>query len=230
MRITRSRRAATLAAMLLATLAAPAAAHEGNPSYRSVVRTVTPSQPGLQVQVLGFDNELQLTNRTGRVVTVYGYNKEPYARLLPDGTVQTNARSPAVYLNVDRFGTAPVPASAKPSLPPRWRTLDKTGRFVWHDHRMHWMLQSRPPQVHDASKKTKVFDYAIPLQVGAQRGAIGGTLYWIGSPSGFPVAAIASLAVLVLLAVGLVVLVRRRRAGGDGDSAGAGREPAREAW
>jgi hypothetical protein len=215
--------------MLLAALAAPAAAHEGNPNYRSVVRTVTPSQPGLTVQVLGFDNELQLTNRTGRAVVVYGYNGEPYARLLPDGTVQTNARSPAVYLNVDRFGTAPVPASAKPSLPPRWRTLDKTGRFVWHDHRMHWMLQSRPPQVHDASKKTKIFDYAIPLQVGARHGAIGGTLYWIGSPSGFPIAAIGSLVALLLLAVGLVALVRRRRAGA-GAGTGAGAEPAREAW
>ncbi len=230
MRPSRMRRAAALAAMLLASAAVPAAAHQGNPNFRSVIRTVTPSTPGLQVQVLGFDNEMQLTNRTGRAVTIFGYNSEPYARVLADGTVQENLRSPAVYLNEDRYGTTPVPPSAKPSLPPQWRTLDKTGRFVWHDHRMHWMAQTTPPIVHDTSRRTKVFDYAIPLRVGAGHGVVDGTLYWIGSPSGFPVAAIVSLVVVVLLAVGLVVAVRRRRDRGGRPTVGDRSETAREAW
>jgi len=231
MRPSRMRRAASLAAMLLAACAGPAGAHEGNPSFRSIVRAVTPAVPGLQVQVLGFDNQMQLTNRSGRAVTIYGYDGEPYARVLADGTVQENVRSPAVYLNEDRYGTTPVPPSAKASLPPRWRTLDRTGRFVWHDHRMHWMTQSTPPQVHDTGRRTKVFDYAIPLQVGGGHGGIAGTLWWVGSPSGFPVAAIVSLIVLVLAAVGAVVLVRRRR-GGDGTRPTGDQppRPAKEAW
>jgi hypothetical protein len=229
-RLSRVWRAVSPAVVLLAMSAVPAGAHQGNPDFRSVVRSVTPSVPGLQVQVLGFDSELQLTNRTGRAVVIYGYDGEPYARVLTDGTVQTNVRSPAVYLNEDRFGTTPVPASAKPSLPPQWRTLDRTGRFVWHDHRMHWMAHTTPPIVHDTSKKTKVFDYTIPLQVGAGRGAVGGTLYWVGSASGFPVAAIVSLVVVVLLAVGLVVVVRRRRGGGARPAGGDGSPPAKEAW
>ncbi len=231
MRSPRMRRAVALAAMLLASAAAPAGAHQGNPNFRSVVRSVTPSVPGLQVQVLGFDNEMQLTNRTGRAVTIFGYNREPYARVLADGTVQENVRSPAVYLNEDRYGTTPVPPSAKPSLPPQWRTLDKTGRFVWHDHRMHWMAQSTPPIVHDTSRRTKVFDYAIPLRVGAGHGVVGGTLYWIGTPAGFPVAAVVSLVVVVLLAIGLVVVVRRRRDRGERPAGGdRSPPPVREAW
>jgi hypothetical protein len=222
--------AVSLAAVPLAMSAVPAGAHQGNPNFRSVIRSVSPGVPGLQVQVLGFDNELQLTNRTGRAVVVYGYDGEPYARVLADGTVEENVRSPAVYLNEDRFGTTPVPASAKPSLPPKWRTLDKTGRFVWHDHRMHWMARTTPPNVHDTSKRTKVFDYRIPLRVGAGRGAVGGTLYWVGSPSGFPVAAIVSLVVVVLLAVALVVVVRRRRDSGARPVGDAESPPAREAW
>jgi hypothetical protein len=216
-------RVAALAAMLLAAVAAPAGAHAGNPNYRSVLDSLTPNVPGLQVQVLGYDNELQLTNRTGRTVEIEGYESEPYARVLPDGTVQLNERSPAVYLNEDRFGTTPVPATAKASLPPIWRTQDKTGRFIWHDHRMHWMSTRRPPMVIDTSKKTKIFNYRIPLKDGTQKAAISGTLFWVGSPSSFPVAAVVSLGVIALLAIAAVVVVRRRRgrAGGPGGTDGA---------
>lgn len=229
--MSRLRRAAGLAAALLATAAVPAGAHQGNPNFRSVVRQVTPAVPGLSVQVLGYDNQMQLTNRTGRTVVVYGYDSEPYARLLADGTVQVNQRSPALYLNEDRYGTTRVPASAGPQLAPRWVTQDRVGRFIWHDHRMHWMAQTVPPKVRDTHRRTTIFTYAIPLRVGGARGAIAGTLYWVGSPGGFPIAAIVSLVVLVLLAFGAVVLVRRRRAGGP--SAGGPREAApsaKEAW
>jgi hypothetical protein len=234
--MSRLRRVAGLAAMLLAATAAPAGAHQGNPNFRSVVHKVAPATPGLSVQVLGYDNQMQLTNRTGKPVVVFGYNGEPYARLLADGTVQVNRRSPAYYLNQDRYGTTPVPPSATPKATPQWVTQDRVGTLVWHDHRMHWMAQGLPPQVKDQSRKTVIFPYAIPLQVGAQKGAIDGTLYWIGSPSGFPVAAVVSLVALALLAVGAVVLVRRRRTGGEGgDRDGEAGEPrpaapAKEAW
>ncbi|HEX5146653.1 MAG TPA: hypothetical protein VFV85_06495 [Conexibacter sp.] len=218
-----------MAAVLSAAVAASADAHQGNPNFRSEIRAVSPQVPGLQVRVLGFDEDFELTNRTGRTVVVYGYAKEPYVRLLPDGTVQTNQRSPAVYLNEDRYATTPVPPSAKPSDPPQWRTVDKTSRYVWHDHRMHWMSRTTPPAVKDKDKRTKIFDYAVPLSVGAQRGQIAGTLMWVGPTShGFPVAAIVSLVVVLLLAVALVLLVRRRRA--DAQPAGAERPPDREAW
>jgi hypothetical protein len=224
------RRAAGLTVALLAAVAVPAGAHQGNPNFRSVVQRVAPELPGLRVQVLGYDNEMQLTNRTGRTVVVYGYNGEPYARLLADGTVQVNRRSPALYLNEDRYGTTPVPPSASPKLAPRWVTQDRVGRFVWHDHRMHWMAQTLPPKVRDQHRRTTIFSYAIPLRVGGARGAIDGTLYWVGSPGGVPVAAIVSLAVLGLLAVGVVVLVRRRRAAGPGAGAPRPPAPAKEAW
>jgi len=99
----------------------------------------------------------------------------------------------------------------------RWVTLDKTGRFSWHDDRIKWGKTTVPPQVTDESKKTKVLDWRVPIRVGAQTGAIDGTLFWVGEPGsddGFPVAAAVSLAVLALLAVAAVVLVRRRRNAG----------------
>ena len=226
MRTSRAWRAALPAAVwvLSAAIVPAAGAHQGNPNFRSVIRAVSPSVSGLQVRVLGFDQDFELENRTGRTVVVYGYKGEPYLRLLADGTVQTNQRSPAVYLNEDRYATASVPASADPAAAPVWRTVDRTGRYVWHDHRMHWMSRSVPPQVHDRAKRTKVFDYSVPLAVGGARGRIAGTLFWVGGGSGrFPVAAVVSLVAVALAAAAIVALVRRRRAAGDD-----ARE--REAW
>jgi MYXO-CTERM domain-containing protein len=76
---------------------------------------------------------------------------------------------------------------------------------------MHWMSQSLPPQVKDKSKRTKVFDYSIPLQIGNQPGAIKGTLVWQPEQSSAPVGMFIGLGVLALLAVGGVVFARRRR-------------------
>jgi hypothetical protein len=223
--MSRMMRAVALAAFGLCVLPGVAAAHQGNPNYRSVLRAVTPAVPGLQVQVLGYDNQMQLVNRSGRPVTIFGYQDEPYARVLGDGTVQVNLRSPAYYLDQDVAGTTPVPPSADPREAPQWHTVDKTGRFVWHDHRMHWMAKGLPSQVHDKSVKTKIFDYQIPMTVGAKPGRVTGTLFWVGSPGGVPTGAIVALVVVVVLAVGLVVVVRSRRRERSATAA-----PAQEAW
>jgi MYXO-CTERM domain-containing protein len=209
------RRAPALAAAAAALLlsAAPAAtAHQGNPNFRSIVDAVTPAVPGLKLQVLNYDDRFKLTNRSGRTVTVQGYNGEPYARVLADGTVEVNKSSPAYFLNDDRYADVKVPASADPEAAPQWSVVDRTGDLQWHDHRMHWMSKSLPPQVTDKSKRTKVFDYSIPLKVGGTPGAIKGTLVWQPPSSSAPVGMFVGLAVLGLLAIGGAALVRRRRA------------------
>jgi hypothetical protein len=210
--MSRALRAVAGAIVASAALAPGAMAHPGDPRYRSTLRTGTPDIPGVKVQVLGYDNQLELRNQSSKTVTVLGYDGEPYARVLSDGSVEVNTRSPAYYLNEDRFATTKVPASANAKATPAWKVEDKTGRVIWHDHRMHWMAHTIPQQVHDKTKKTKVFDYAIPISVGSRRDAVRGTLYWAGQPKGFPIAALVSLIVLAALGVGVVVVVRARRA------------------
>ena len=106
-------RAALAASALIALMAAPAAsAHQGNVNYRSVIRTVSPDVSGLRLDVLNRDDRLELQNTTGRTIVVDGYEGEPYARLKADGTVEVNRRSPAFYLNDERFAGVKVPASA----------------------------------------------------------------------------------------------------------------------
>jgi hypothetical protein len=40
------------------------------------------------------------------------------------------------------------------------------------------MATGTPPQVKDESKRTKVFDYEIPLRIDGEKGAIEGSLFW----------------------------------------------------
>jgi hypothetical protein len=189
-----------------------------NYDYRSYITAVKPKSPGLSIEVLEFADRLVLSNHTGKTVTVYGYSGEPYARVQPDGTTEQNVRSPAFYLNTNYYGDVTVPASASPSATPKWVVLDRTGQFEWHDHRIHWMSPVTPPQVKDKSKRTKIFDWSVPIAVGTQRGVVDGELYWVPESSKTPTAAIVALVAIVALALAFTIVVRRRRGSSPSES------------
>ena len=138
----------------------------------------------------------------------------PYLRFLPDGTVQENRRSPAAYLNEDRFAQVEVPRLGaprrSPALAARWL---ENGRYDWHDHRIHWMSKTPPKPVReDESRRVEDLRLEGADRGGGTAGRIDGTLTWLGKDSGgFPAAAAVSLAAVALAGLALVVLVRRRR-------------------
>jgi hypothetical protein len=198
-----------------------------NSNYRSYITEVTPRVQGLSVQVLEFADRLQLVNHTGKTVTIFGYQEDPYARVLANGTAERNVRSPATYLNESFYGNVKVPPIADPTATPRWEVLDRTGQFEWHDHRIHWPSPLLPPQVKDRGKRTFIFDWTVPIEVGMVKGAITGQLFWVPDNSKAPVAVIVLGIVIVVAGLGFVVFVRRRRARvGPGSAAG----PTAEAW
>jgi hypothetical protein len=180
--------------------------------FRSQITAVQPQVKGVSLQVLEFADRLLLNNHSGKTVTVYGYQGEPYARVLADGTVQLNTSSPAYYLNQNFYGNVKVPASASPSATPHWIVVDRTGQLEWHDHRIHWMSPALPPQVNDQSKRTKIFDWQVPIAVGTSKGSVDGELFWTPeSGSKTPTAAIVALIAIVLVGLLFVLFVRRRR-------------------
>jgi hypothetical protein len=217
-----------------------------NYHYRSNITGVAPSVPGLSLEVLEFADRLLLTNHTGKTVTVYGYQGEPYARVLANGTAEQNTLSPATYLNTSFYGNVTVPTSANPSVPPHWVVVDRTGQFEWHDHRIHWMSPLTPPQVKDKNKRTLIFDWQVPIRVGAQAGAVQGQLFWTPENAHASTVAIVLGAAIALFGLLFVLFVRRRRAragvnstgprgggepmGHDAAATGGPKAPAKEAW
>jgi hypothetical protein len=213
------------AALLLCP--AVALAHQGNPHYRSVVKTITPSVPGVQVSVLNFDDRLLLHNTSGKDILILDYHNKPYAQVNADGTVKINTASEAYYLNEDRTGQTTVP----PNLPktPQWKELSRSGRFEWHDHRMHWMGTGDPPNLKDKSVATKIDDWTVPVEIAGQKGNIAGTLTWVPLDEGsLPLTAIFTFAALVIVLCLIVFFVRRRRHGGP--AAAAAEKEVVEAW
>jgi hypothetical protein len=209
---------AGLGVVAAALVACPAAvAHGGGAAlgYRSTVTTVTPSLPGLEVRVLYGDDELQVTNTAGRRIVVLGYEGEPYLLFTRDGVLR-NERSPATYLNDDRYAQVDVPASANPKAAPKWVSVTGGVRYAWHDHRIHWMSTIAPPVVRKAKEVPHhIFNWQVPGTVDGKRMTIAGSLDYVPPKGGgIPIwiVAIVGIGVAALLALtGLVVLRRRRR-------------------
>lgn len=201
-----------LAAMFLAVVSAPTIAHAdaaGPTDYRTEVLSITPDVPGISAQAIGGDAFFELTvdASVDVEVIVVGYRGEPYLRFSPDGTVAENRRSPTVYVNNDRLGTATPPAEADPEADPEWRTLAHGGRWAWHDHRTHWM-SSTHPMGHQPGDR--ILEAVVPLLVGGEEVDIAVASTWEPAPSRTP----ATLAALAGLALGAVAVWRRGRAGG----------------
>ena len=220
-------RRALAASLALLALAAPAAtAHQGNPNFRS---QVTATDPGFEAEVLSLDDRIQLRAEPGHEVVVLGYEDEPYLRFGPDGTVDVNERSPAYYLNQDRFGEVEVPPDADPAAEPRWAEVAAGGTYDWHDHRIHYMAEGTPPQVADESVETKVFDWAVPLLVDGEPAEVAGTLTWVPDEGGVSAALIAGLGAAVVASFALFVWRMRRRSAAPAGPPKSD-EGEREAW
>jgi hypothetical protein len=188
-----SRSAARLLVVLLGVLATlavagPASAHVGGgaagSNFDARVLSVSPEVPGLTVRILQFGDELEVVNRTPTDVVVPGYSDEPYLRIGPDG-VWRNERSPATYINLDRYGRTTLPPEADSHAEPSWQQVSTEPHYVWHDHRTHWMSQNLlPPQVTaDPTHGHTVFEWTVPLLHGGTEVTVTGLLTWSPPPS-----------------------------------------------
>ncbi|HXR14467.1 MAG TPA: hypothetical protein VN740_07370 [Solirubrobacteraceae bacterium] len=199
--------------------------------YSSVLVGEHPVIAGVIWHVIDRNDEIELVNHSHETVTIFGYSQEQrnvaydggrYARILGDGTVQINENSPAYYLNQSFFETGvTVPPSATATAPPNWVTVAHNATYIWHDHRIHYLGLGTPKIVTDVHRRTLVFPWYVPVQVGATPGYLYGKLYWNAEKSfSFPIGAIIALIVVVIGGAALVIVVRRRRADG----------PPREVW
>jgi hypothetical protein len=201
-----------VAAIAALTVCSAAAAHGGGGAlgFRSTVTRITPAVAGLIVTVLDSDDRLDVTNTTGKRLVVAGYEGEPYLEFR-DGRVYRNVRSPATYLNDDRFGEDALAKEADPKAQPRWQQVSEHERYEWHDHRIHWMSKSLPPKVRAAEDQPHhVFDWKVPATLDGEAIVITGSLDYDPPPEGRPTALIGALVVISAAGVAAVLLRRRR--------------------
>jgi hypothetical protein len=208
------RRALAVAGVLSCLLAPGAEAHFGTAKlgYRSTVEDVQPRIPGVRLKVLYGDDQVWLDNRSGETIVIDGYGGEPYLRFSPNG-IFVNVKSPAGYLNQDRYGKSEVPKSASEKAPPNWQKLAGGNVWAWHDHRIHYMSPLAPKQIRDAPRKPHhVFNWKVPLTANGKRVFITGSLDYTPPPKkGFPVTLAIVLATAVVIAAGMVGLFFLRR-------------------
>ncbi|MFJ8579514.1 hypothetical protein [Micromonospora sp. NPDC093277] len=188
--------------------------------YRAELHAVTPPRPDIQVQVDPGGEWIELTNNGPDEVIVLGYTREPYLRITAT-SVQENELSQTTYLNRSLFADSVPTGQDGGTLAPAWKTTSTKGTKRWHDHRIHWMGQARPPVVAaDPRHPHPIGDWTVHTTIADQPLVITGDLRWLGKPGaadGSPAAVpswllwlIEGTLVLVLLLVGLLIHQRRR--------------------
>ncbi|HEY1281784.1 MAG TPA: hypothetical protein VGF22_19035, partial [Acidimicrobiales bacterium] len=162
--------AATVLAVGVMLTPSTAYAHSGDPSnasnYHSEVTSVRPQPSAVDIEVIDVGTRLALTVHGTHTVVVQGYENEQYLRIDPGG-VWENTRSPATYLNRDRYARTQPPTEADARAVPMWQQASTGHTARWHDHRIHWMSTQPPPMVRaDPDRPHTIIDpWQIPLQV-----------------------------------------------------------------
>lgn len=202
-RIARAFVGVLLASLLIdAQVAAAHGSSDDATNYSS--RVLDPADPRLTWSIRGGDALLELSVERGTSVVVEGYQREPYLEFRQDGTVWANLHSPAHYQNTSRYGTDPLPPVADASAAPDWAKVANSGRYSWHDHRIHWMSPLVPEGVEsDPDVDQRLLSWTIPLLVDGVDTEVTGELWWVAPSAWWPfvLALGAVFALIALLAV-----------------------------
>lgn len=155
----------------------------GPTDYQSEIVSIDPPTPQLHASIIGGDAFLLLRVDSGTSVEVYGYRSEPYIQFLPDGTVQENRASASYFVSRSKLGSA-LPSDFVDDAPPEWHTVATDGEYAWHDHRTHWMTDTRPPGKQPGDV---VLREVVAMLVDGVAVAITVQSVWLPAPSTVPV-------------------------------------------
>jgi hypothetical protein len=168
---------AALLALLVVNSVGVAGAHEF--PDRRVRIVVEPLAADVEVSVFQdlpqAPPTLTVRNGTSEELEILGEAGEPFLRISPAG-VSANERSPTYFRSRDPFGTAPVPATASPVLPPAWtRLTEQSPEWRWFERRaeFHGPL---PPEVARARTTVTLKTWQVDARLGGRAFPIRGSV------------------------------------------------------
>lgn len=129
---------------VLAPPAMAAADAPGPTDYQSSIVSIDPPTPTIHPSVVGGDSFLLLRVDRGTIVEVSGYQGEEFLRYEADGDVFENRASATYAASKSRYDGS-LPEGFDTDAPADWRRVSTDGTYAWHDHRIHWMTDVRPP-------------------------------------------------------------------------------------
>jgi hypothetical protein len=219
-RVRRAGAVAVLVVGMLIAIAAPAQAHGRATDATNYASRITdaPELAAMRWAVYGGDELLAVTNTSDRELTVLGYDGEPYLRVGPEG-VWRNRRSPAAYLNQDRYAEMSLPPEVDAEAAPDWERVSDDPSHAWHDHRIHYMAPSLPAAIAadpDSEQIVPGFErWEVPFRYDGEEHVVAGQLWWVPGPSPWPWLAAGAVLALVALA-GLPTRPRLEATGPEG--------------
>jgi hypothetical protein len=174
--------------LLLGPLGAAALAHGAGPPipdaafYHTGFSEVIPATRGVTVSVDPAGEWIELRNTGPAEIVVLGYIREPYLRVTST-VVEENQLSQSTYINRSLFADSVPTGQDSGTLAPAWKQIGTSGSVRWHDHRIHWMGQSRPPVVDaDPRNPHTIGTWTVHATADGVPFDIRGDLQWIGKP------------------------------------------------
>ena len=167
--------AAALALALIGLPARPASAHAGDGLSQPVFEQMSPTAPGVKVQVAYSANYELIVSSTQETITFLADSGEPFLQIGPAG-VLANFASPTFYDSNAPEGLGQFPEQAKPGpdVAPIWRKIAAQPSWGWYDHRLHPAASFVPAEIRKANKVAILGRWRVPFRVGDQPGELQG--------------------------------------------------------
>lgn len=166
----------------LLAVAPGAAAHGGSgDQYRASILSIEPSGLPVDVQVVD-DDRVRFEHAGDEELILCGYEDggcEEWVRISDEGVfVDRNARSYFANLDDERYGAIPDDAGTGPD----WKLVrERPAAYTYHDHRLHWMGRSLPPNVDESDPHPQeVFESEIAFRYGDTDGVVRTRLEYVG--------------------------------------------------
>lgn len=172
-----------LCALLLLAPYAPAHG-DADQQFRATIRSIEPAGLPVDVRIVG--DEVRFENAGDEQLALCGYEDgdrcEEWVRISDEGvSVDRNSRTWFANLDEDAYGDVPEDAGTSP----QWRLVrERPPSYTYHDHRLHWMGRSHPPNVDESDPAPQeVFESELRFRYGDTDGVVHARLDYVGGRS-----------------------------------------------